>query len=279
MAKNKDYYTAGELAEMFHLPKQTLLYYDKINLLKPEFVSTNNYRHYTDTQYMILEIIVNLRKLNISINDIKDYLRDRNPHKLQKILEARQKQLEQQIIQAEEAMANISIMMDKVAQVNNSRIGMITLEHRPQKRVIYANLTGITDSKALISLYAQHNITAWEGVYFQDKVTGWIIDKELYFKEHLGIPKAYYTVVDDSYTGTDAQLLSEGLYLSADIKGVVYADGCAFAGEIYSFLERNNLEPISDIYCLPIKDHWMTDKPQEYINRIGLQVRYKTSSL
>ena len=57
MSKNpKLYYTAGELADLFELPKQTLLYYDKMGILSPEFISENNYRHYSLKQYLILEV-------------------------------------------------------------------------------------------------------------------------------------------------------------------------------------------------------------------------------
>ena len=59
MSKNpKLYYTAGELADLFELPKQTLLYYDKMGVLSPEFISENNYRHYSLKQYLILEVII-----------------------------------------------------------------------------------------------------------------------------------------------------------------------------------------------------------------------------
>lgn len=43
---NKDkrkYFTAGELAAIFNISKQSLLYYDKVNLLSPDFVSENGY--------------------------------------------------------------------------------------------------------------------------------------------------------------------------------------------------------------------------------------------
>ncbi|MBQ9636080.1 MAG: MerR family DNA-binding transcriptional regulator, partial [Acidaminococcaceae bacterium] len=39
------YFTAGELASMFGISKQSLLYYDKIHLLSPDFISPNGYRH------------------------------------------------------------------------------------------------------------------------------------------------------------------------------------------------------------------------------------------
>ena len=71
----KEFYTAGELACLFEIPKQTLLYYDKTGLLVPEFISTNNYRYYSLKQYLILEIIINLRKLGIPVPVIKDYIK------------------------------------------------------------------------------------------------------------------------------------------------------------------------------------------------------------
>ena len=77
MSKNsKLYYTAGELADLFELPKQTLLYYDKMGILSPEFISENNYRHYSLKQYLILEVILNMRKLGIPISKIKEYLEE-----------------------------------------------------------------------------------------------------------------------------------------------------------------------------------------------------------
>jgi len=66
----RDYYTAGELAKMFMLSKQTILYYDRKGILKPKFVTENGYRYYSVSQYLTLEIIINLRKLDIPISEI-----------------------------------------------------------------------------------------------------------------------------------------------------------------------------------------------------------------
>lgn len=90
MSKNsKLYYTAGELADLFELPKQTLLYYDKMGILSPEFISENNYRHYSLKQYLILEVILNMRKLGIPISKIKEYLEERSTDSLQALLQAK----------------------------------------------------------------------------------------------------------------------------------------------------------------------------------------------
>lgn len=86
--KNKrKYFTAGELAAIFNISKQSLLYYDKVNLLSPDFVSENGYRNYSIQQFLDLEIIVNLRALDISIANIKKYLADRSKEHFLQLLQ------------------------------------------------------------------------------------------------------------------------------------------------------------------------------------------------
>lgn len=87
MSKNSEsFFTAGELATLFNIPKQTLLYYDKMNLLPPEFIAENGYRHYSLKQYLTLEVIVNLRKLDIPISKIKEYIENRDIDAFDKLL-------------------------------------------------------------------------------------------------------------------------------------------------------------------------------------------------
>ena len=73
MGINKtELFTPGELAALFNISKQALLFYNRHNLLVPEYIAENGYRYYSLKQYFQLEIIVNLRKLDFSINDIKN---------------------------------------------------------------------------------------------------------------------------------------------------------------------------------------------------------------
>lgn len=43
-------YTTGAFAKLFGINKDTLLYYDKINLFKPAIVGENDYRYYDASQ-------------------------------------------------------------------------------------------------------------------------------------------------------------------------------------------------------------------------------------
>lgn len=86
MTDKKEYYTAGELAKLFGIPKQTMFYYDKLGLLTPEFVAENGYRYYAMPQYLTLEIILFLRKLDISVPHIKEFLEHRSRDEILNIL-------------------------------------------------------------------------------------------------------------------------------------------------------------------------------------------------
>lgn len=98
--KEKKYYTAGELARLFNIPKQTMLYYDKMGILKPEFVAENGYRYYSTPQYLTLEIILFLRKMDISVPDIRKFLENRSRDNILRILDRRKEECLQQIDQA-----------------------------------------------------------------------------------------------------------------------------------------------------------------------------------
>jgi len=66
---------AGEMAKLHGISKQTLLYYDRIGLLKPREISeTNQYRYYTLDQFEELDVILSLKNLGMKLKEIKHYL-------------------------------------------------------------------------------------------------------------------------------------------------------------------------------------------------------------
>lgn len=61
----------SEFSEMSGLSKETLRYYEKAGLLEPAYVdSTNRYRYYDDGSYFLAVLLVELRKLGFSIQEM-----------------------------------------------------------------------------------------------------------------------------------------------------------------------------------------------------------------
>lgn len=76
----------GELAKLFGVSKQLLLYYDKNDIFSPEFVDENGYRFYVLSQYFTLQIIISLRKLDVPLKEIKAYLKSKDINLLKKYI-------------------------------------------------------------------------------------------------------------------------------------------------------------------------------------------------
>jgi len=63
--------TISQLAKKFKLSRSTLIYYDKIGLLKPSARSESNYRIYTETDTKTLDLICVYRNTGMSLKEIE----------------------------------------------------------------------------------------------------------------------------------------------------------------------------------------------------------------
>lgn len=94
----KNLLSITQLAKLRKLTSETLRHYDRIGLIKPDYVDPKTkYRYYSIRQYEKLGTIKELRQLGISIDCITDYFKNRNLKKSTSILEIHQQILKQEI--------------------------------------------------------------------------------------------------------------------------------------------------------------------------------------
>lgn len=75
MEKNTEWvFSTGEFAKLCGVSKQTLLYYDRVGIFKPERILENGYRVYTYPQLETFHVIATLREMGTPIQEIKSYL-------------------------------------------------------------------------------------------------------------------------------------------------------------------------------------------------------------
>ena len=71
-----DLLSITELARLRKVTSETLRHYDRVGLIKPDYVDPQTrYRYYSIRQYERLGTIKELRALGLSIDEIKDYCR------------------------------------------------------------------------------------------------------------------------------------------------------------------------------------------------------------
>ena len=86
--KDKKLFKIGEVARIFNISMGTIRHYEKAGLLKPEYVDEESgYRYYSDRQFEVLNTIRYLRVLDMSLEEIADFLKDRDIDVIEEKLE------------------------------------------------------------------------------------------------------------------------------------------------------------------------------------------------
>ncbi|MHA0856085.1 MerR family transcriptional regulator [Paenibacillus sp. CMAA1364] len=95
--RNKSIFTSGQFAKLHHINKRTLHYYDDIGLFSPSHKGDNGYRYYTYLQSPVLELLLTMRELNMSIEEISTYMSDRSIPAFRSIIDTKTAEIDDTI--------------------------------------------------------------------------------------------------------------------------------------------------------------------------------------
>lgn len=133
----KRYLTVSELAKLRNTTAETLRYYDRINLLKPEYVSEETgYRYYSIRQYEKLGTILELRSLQMPLEQIIEYFNNRNLKKSAELLQKYQLKLEDDI---KKYMALNEVLKEKIkfiGSLEHLELNKVVLNEFPERYMI-----------------------------------------------------------------------------------------------------------------------------------------------
>ena len=128
----------GDVARMFHLSVGTLRHYEKIGMLTPEYVDQETgYRYYSTRQFECLNTIRYLRFLDMPLEQIADFLGNRDVERIQELLQQQketviQKQRKLQIIERK-----IDNRLQQLADALSSELDVIRMTEIPPRRIAW----------------------------------------------------------------------------------------------------------------------------------------------
>ncbi len=97
ISKEIFYLTTAQFAKLHNVNKRTLHYYDEIGLFSPKIKGENNYRYYDALQSIDFEYIRMFKELNMSINEIKNYVKTPNAKDFITIIDKKSSEIEEEI--------------------------------------------------------------------------------------------------------------------------------------------------------------------------------------
>lgn len=136
MKNSKYIYTSGEFAKLVGVNKRTLHYYNDIGLLVPEHVGENGYHYYSVTQIADLEFILALRRMGMSIKEIKAYVGHQSAESFEVLLQEKLRLIEESITQLSEMKAYLTHKATLLDLSRQARHGKIELVEQPQRAIV-----------------------------------------------------------------------------------------------------------------------------------------------
>ena len=126
--------TIGQFAALHGINKKTLMWYDEIGLFKPATIDPQNgYRCYNYHQSPILETILLLRELDVSINEIQIFMKNRSAENMKCLLEEKIADLDRRMIHLQavkKTLCNHHQNMVTLLAMDLSEISVIEKEER-----------------------------------------------------------------------------------------------------------------------------------------------------
>lgn len=132
-------YAISEMARMFGVSRQALIYYDRIGLFCPAWVNDEGYRFYAPTQIPQLRLICLLRSMGLELKEIERVLAAPDPACIADCLVDQVDDLDAQIAQLQTRRAAIQERLEFYEDVRawKEQIDRPVLRHFPERQVVF----------------------------------------------------------------------------------------------------------------------------------------------
>lgn len=135
-----DLIAISEMAKLHGVSRQTLIYYDDIDLFKPVKVDAKGYRYYSRRQIPYLREICFLKSLGVSLKDMMEHFNNRSPRKEIELLKEQRIKILQEIARLSKLRDSIGQrikLYEESVEASNVNIREPFIRSRASKRVLF----------------------------------------------------------------------------------------------------------------------------------------------
>jgi DNA-binding transcriptional MerR regulator len=267
--------TIGELSKLYNISTQTLRFYDREGLFKPLYIDDNNgYRYYGIEQFALLDVIIFLRELGLSIEEIKSYMGRRDLDSFVALLEEKKNSLIKEINRLQQRKDSIEEKVQLIKSYKDSNInGEIQLKECEQRKFIHMNMENNMDkAKFEYGLKELSSYIKDEAILFR-AIIALSIDKRDLDENTYGNWKELAFIFDNNVKlHSTCDILPEGLYASVMYHGP-YDKGRWHFYNLLAWIKDNGFNAMGDAVVLNITEAAFSGKEEEYITEIQIPVK------
>ncbi|WP_252235964.1 MerR family transcriptional regulator [Clostridium sp. ZS1] len=269
----KRYYRIGELSKLYDIGRDAIKYYEELNILVPTRDS-NGYRNYSIDDVCKLNLIRELRNLNIPMKEIKEYLKERNLKSTREMLEEEIKIVNEKIddlLKQKKSIENRLCVIEK--GIAKTDFGVIKVEyHKRRKALILDGNVNVNENIDFLIQKLRKELK--ESFYMLgNNNIGSIFDFESLKNGIINKYKHVIAFLDDESDRFNFEL-AEGIYLTCTYKGS-YDNNQIYLPEIFKYVEDQGYKIIGDPMEIYKVDIYETSEIKEFITTLQVQVKKK----
>lgn len=268
------------LAKLRGVTTETLRHYDRIGLLVPELKDKENgYRYYSLRQIEYFDTIIDLKNLGLPLNEIKNFMENRNLDKSLKILTGKEKELSNEInkmnqllLQIQQKIAYIEASYEKDFENENNWL----LRDFGERTFIVSKKKedSINDFFFEFTKLRENMVNSYN--MFGTNTTGSIIvglqEGENGLKRFIRYPAIPAGMCDELIKYGEKFVIPKGKFLCCFGKGLFRPDH-SIIDRIKKYLNDNQYEICGYVYERDIIDISLTDSYDETIFRLEIPVK------
>lgn len=267
----KKYISIGEFSKLCNVPRKTLIFYDNIGVFSPDYRNTKGYRYYGINQYDNFTVLAELREIGMSLEEIKNYLKYRNPDKYIELLNVEKDKIVSKINKLNsmkeliENKIDIATMGIKASETLNPYIKFC------EKEYIVSSYIKAKNSKELAEDITEFiNYCIQNNLYKGYPICAIVSNESLVHKKYSNLYK-FFMKLDEEIDLERVTCKPEGLYACINHVGS-YETTYKSYEVLVDYIKQKNYKIVGDSYETGLLDFFAIKDEQEYITEIAIQV-------
>jgi len=265
----KRYYKINEISKLYGIGKDSIRYYEKLGILKPRR-DVNGYRLYNLKEMYKMNMIRDLRSLDFTMEQIKDYLDNQCvSHTLEMLNQEKEYlQKEQKILKLREKRIHERIVdINQSLQVKTDKIVIKTIEERYCVQM-NEHITRDEEVDFLVKKLEQKHEEKIRD--FGNQTIGAFYDMEDVIWGDASVYESIFFVLEMKTKDYDF-ILPKGKYLSYYFRGT-YEQNQECCEKVLKYAKENNLENDGKLFEFYHIDNRDTIDEREFLTEIQLRL-------
>ncbi|MGX7124460.1 MerR family DNA-binding transcriptional regulator [Enterococcus viikkiensis] len=275
----KKYLTISEMAKYAGISRRTLIYYDQIDLFKPAKIGDNGYRYYGIDQYFELDVILLLKNLDVALEDIHIFLKNRNvDYVLSGFIRQKQK-VDEQIATLNTIRHSLDSYIERYSTLKDFDLESITYSYREAESFVISETIEHFDDIDSVQIYGRFYSSVESNDLFSGYPIGFLVDGTAFYEEnfHAAPYRALVKIPADRLQIYDEQRVVQrpaGYYVSGFMKDEIHHIN-TFNNRFRNYLKENDLELNGDIWELLWQDEATSEQPEDQVFEVLIPVKHK----